>query len=96
LFSTLLHDYNESSRLNAVSARTQRTPAGAINSIKQAADDLLALTNVDTPLKGGLNTPLHSIEFAAPSSARQPIATPNTVLTAVAATPKSSIGDRKL
>uniref|UniRef100_A0A914GQH6 Uncharacterized protein n=1 Tax=Globodera rostochiensis TaxID=31243 RepID=A0A914GQH6_GLORO len=87
--STLLHDYNESSRINAVSARTQRTPAGAIDTVARAADDLLALTNVETPLKGGLNTPLHTLDFSAPGSTRQPIATPNTVLSAVAATPKN-------
>lgn len=89
--STLLHDYNESSRLNAVSSRTQRTPAGAIDTVKQAADDLLALTNVETPLKGGLNTPLHTLDFSGQSSTKQVVATPNTVLTAVAATPKSVI-----
>ncbi|KAL3111728.1 hypothetical protein niasHT_011015 [Heterodera trifolii] len=87
--STLLHDYNESSRVNAISARTQRTPAGAIDSVARAADDLLALTNVETPLKGGLNTPLHTLDFSAPGTTRQPIATPNTVLSSVAATPKN-------
>jgi hypothetical protein len=53
----------------------------------------LALTNVETPLKGGLNTPLHTLDFSAPGSQRQPIATPNTVLSAVAATPKN-IGEQ--
>jgi hypothetical protein len=57
----------------------------------QAADDLLALTNVETPLKGGINTPLHTLDFAAPGSTRQVVATPNTVLAAVAATPRSIV-----
>ena len=93
--STLLHDYNETARVNAISARTQRTPANEVDAIARAADDLLALTNVETPLKGGLNTPLHTLDFSAPGSQRQPVATPNTVLSAVAATPKNAIaGDQ--
>lgn len=46
---------------------------------------------METPLKGGLNTPLHTTDFSAPSSARQVVATPNTVLAAVAATPKTIV-----
>lgn len=89
--STLLHDYNESARLNAVSARTQRTAGGEVDTVARAADDLLALTNVETPLKGGLNTPLHTLDFGPPGSQRQPVATPNTVLTAMATTPQSVV-----
>ncbi|KAL7074159.1 hypothetical protein ACQ4LE_006313 [Meloidogyne hapla] len=87
--STLLHDYNESARMNAFSARTQRAAVGDVDTVARAADDLLALINVDTPLKGGLNTPLHTHDFSAPGSQRQPISTPNTVLSAMAATPKN-------
>lgn len=61
-----------------------------------AADDLLALTNVETPLKGGFNTPLHSLDFRAPGSTRQIVATPNTVLRAVAATPQSFVESNAL
>ncbi|KAH7722287.1 hypothetical protein AAVH_10144 [Aphelenchoides avenae] len=57
----------------------------------RAADDLLALTNVETPLKGGLNTPLHTTDFSA-HAGKGVIATPNTVLSAVAATPRSVVG----
>jgi pre-mRNA-splicing factor CDC5/CEF1 len=46
---------------------------------------------VETPLKGGLNTPLHTLDFSGPASARQVVATPNTVLAAVAATPRSIV-----
>ncbi|KAI1709251.1 pre-mRNA splicing factor component domain-containing protein [Ditylenchus destructor] len=88
--STLLHDYTQSAR-NPAAARTLRTPSVMADSIARAADDLLALTNVETPLKGGLNTPLHTTDFSAPSSARQVVATPNTVLAAVAATPKTIV-----
>ncbi|CAK5090759.1 unnamed protein product [Meloidogyne enterolobii] len=87
--STLLHDYNESARMNAFSARTQRAAVGDVDTVARAADDLLALINVETPLKGGLNTPLHNHDFSAPGSQRQPISTPNTVLSAMAATPKN-------
>uniref|UniRef100_A0A915E2Q7 Cell division cycle 5-like protein n=1 Tax=Ditylenchus dipsaci TaxID=166011 RepID=A0A915E2Q7_9BILA len=88
--STLLHDYKESAR-NPMAARSMRTPSTMVDSVARAADDLLALTNVETPLKGGLNTPLHSMDFSGPSSARQTVATPNTVLAAVAATPRSIV-----
>ena len=41
----------------------------------------MALTNVDTPLKGGLNTPLHQSDFSGVTPQRQAVQTPNTVLT---------------
>lgn len=40
----------------------------------------MALTNVDTPLKGGLNTPLHESDFSGVTPQRQVVQTPNTVL----------------
>uniref|UniRef100_A0A914YZ85 Pre-mRNA splicing factor component Cdc5p/Cef1 C-terminal domain-containing protein n=1 Tax=Panagrolaimus superbus TaxID=310955 RepID=A0A914YZ85_9BILA len=56
----------------------------------RAADDLLALTNTETPLKGGENNPLHSTDFTAPSSIRAGIQTPNTVLAAIGQTPRTN------
>lgn len=47
----------------------------------QEAQNLMALTNIDTPLKGGLNTPLHESDFSGVTPQRQQIQTPNTVLT---------------
>lgn len=44
------------------------------------AQNLMALTNVDTPLKGGLNTPLHESDFSGVTPQRQVVQTPNTVL----------------
>lgn len=41
---------------------------------------MMALTHVDTPLKGGLNTPLHNSDFSGVMPQTQTIATPNTVL----------------
>lgn len=40
----------------------------------------MALTNIDTPLKGGLNTPLHESDFSGVTPQKQLIQTPNTVL----------------
>lgn len=40
----------------------------------------MALTNVDTPLKGGLNTPLHDSDFSGTTPRPHTVQTPNTVL----------------
>lgn len=44
------------------------------------AQNVMALTHVDTPLKGGLNTPLHESDFSGALPQSQVVATPNTVL----------------
>jgi len=44
------------------------------------AQNLLALQNVDTPLKGGLNTPLVESDFSGITPRREIVQTPNTVL----------------
>lgn len=44
----------------------------------QEAQNIMALTNVDTPLKGGLNTPLHQSDFSGITPKHQVAATPNT------------------
>ncbi|XGW35681.1 hypothetical protein V3C99_019129 [Haemonchus contortus] len=54
--------------------------------------NILALQNVDTPLKGGLNTPLQETDFSGVLPTPRVQATPNTVLNAVAATPASTFG----
>lgn len=41
---------------------------------------MMALTHVDTPLKGGLNTPLHNSDFSGVLPQSQTMSTPNTVL----------------
>jgi len=40
----------------------------------------MALTHVDTPLKGGLNTELQNVDFNSVTPQRQLITTPNTIL----------------
>ena len=42
---------------------------------------MMALSHVDTPLKGGLNTPLHNSDFSGVTPHKEVISTPNTVLT---------------
>ncbi len=46
----------------------------------QEAQNLLALTNVETPLKGGENTPLQVSDFTGVTPQRSAAQTPNTVL----------------
>ena len=59
--------------------RTPRTPANE-DTILQEVHTLLALQNVETPLKGGENTPLHDSSFEGSNPKKQAVATPNVVL----------------
>ncbi|XP_018322506.1 cell division cycle 5-like protein isoform X2 [Agrilus planipennis] len=70
---TLLNDYSQA-------AATPRTPAPQTDRILQEAQNVMALTHVDTPLKGGVNTPLHNSDFSGALPQTQAVATPNTVL----------------
>ncbi|KAL7862212.1 hypothetical protein SRHO_G00136530 [Serrasalmus rhombeus] len=82
--SALLSEYSVTN--NAMALRTPQTPA-AQDKILQEAQNLMALTNVDTPLKGGLNTPLHESDFSGVTPQRQVVQTPNTVLSTPFRTP---------
>ncbi|XP_056647268.1 cell division cycle 5-like protein [Diorhabda sublineata] len=73
---TLLNDYTFTPQGSA----TPRTPAPQTDRILQEAQNMMALTHVDTPLKGGLNTPLHNSDFSGVMPQVQAISTPNTVL----------------
>ncbi|XP_022909189.2 cell division cycle 5-like protein [Onthophagus taurus] len=73
---TLLADYSITPQV----AATPRTPAPQTDRILQEAQNVMALTHVDTPLKGGLNTPLHNSDFSGVLPQSQVAATPNTVL----------------
>ncbi|XP_018425860.1 PREDICTED: cell division cycle 5-like protein [Nanorana parkeri] len=85
--STLLSEYTVAN--NSIALRTPKTPA-AQDRILQEAQNLMALTNVDTPLKGGLNTPLHESDFSGVTPQRQVVQTPNTVLSTPFRTPSQS------
>ncbi|XP_077437336.1 cell division cycle 5-like protein [Vanacampus margaritifer] len=88
--STLLSEYSITNNMNA-GLRTPRTPA-AQDRIMQEAQNLMALTNIDTPLKGGLNTPLHDSDFSGVTPQRQQVQTPNTVLSTPFRTPGQGQG----
>ncbi|XP_060551869.1 cell division cycle 5-like protein [Ruditapes philippinarum] len=75
---SLLQDYSVTPGSSAL--RTPRTPALASDVLMQEAQNIMALTNVDTPLKGGLNTPLHNSDFSGATPQARNIQTPNTVL----------------
>ena len=53
----------------------------------QEAQTLLALQNVDTPLKGGENTPMHDTSFEGATPRRNVMPTPNKVLASPFRTP---------
>lgn len=72
----LLGDYSITSQISA----TPRTPAPFTDRVMQEAQAIMALTHVETPLKGGLNTPLHDTNFSSTLPTSTAIATPNTVL----------------
>lgn len=93
---TLIADYS----ITPQHATTPRTPAPQTDRILQEAQNMMALTHVDTPLKGGLNTPLHNSDFSGVMPQALSVATPNTVLATPfrssrsegGATPASSAG----
>ncbi|XP_026755740.2 cell division cycle 5-like protein [Galleria mellonella] len=72
----LLADY----ALTPAPATALRTPAQHQDRILMEAQNVMALTHVDTPLKGGLNTPLHHSDFSGALPQSQALATPNTLL----------------
>ncbi|KAK0178937.1 hypothetical protein PV327_007775 [Microctonus hyperodae] len=72
---SLLADYS----LTPNVAATPRTPA-VTDRILQEAQNAMALTHIDTPLKGGLNTPLLNADFNSVVPSANAITTPNTVL----------------
>lgn len=75
---SLLQDYSVTPGTGVL--RTPRTPALASDVLMQEAQNIMALTNVDTPLKGGLNTPLHNSDFSGVTPQQRTVQTPNTVL----------------
>ncbi|OQR67819.1 cell division cycle 5 protein [Tropilaelaps mercedesae] len=77
---TLLADYDiTATPSGALSMRTPRQAATSRESILTEAQNLMALQNTETPLKGGLNTPLHETQLAITGA--QIKATPNQILT---------------
>uniref|UniRef100_H3CWV8 Cell division cycle 5-like protein n=1 Tax=Tetraodon nigroviridis TaxID=99883 RepID=H3CWV8_TETNG len=91
--SALLSEYSVTNTVTGL--RTPRTPA-AQDRILQEAQNLMALTNIDTPLKGGLNTPLHESDFSGVTPQKQQIQTPNTVLSTPFRTPGPGQGQESM
>jgi len=75
----LLNDYTLTPSDRLSNLRTPRTPAMQDN-ILMEAQNIMALSNVDTPLKGGLNTPLHESDFSGVTPRHQISQTPNTLI----------------
>ncbi|CAB4038933.1 cell division cycle 5 [Paramuricea clavata] len=83
----LLAEYSITpSNLNQL--RTPRTPA-AQDTVLQEAQNILALNQVDTPLKGGMNTPLMESSFEGVTPKRADVKTPNMMLGTPFRTPQS-------
>lgn len=55
----LEEDYSGIGSATAATPMPARTPGGATEALLREAANVAALQNVETPLKGGLNTPLH-------------------------------------
>lgn len=89
--SSLLSDYNVTPHSAAASFRSTRTPAQQ-DTVLQEAQNIMALTNVDTPLKGGLNTPLRNPDFSGITPKIQAAQTPNMLLSTPFHTPRSNQG----
>jgi len=87
---TLLADYSVTP---GAALRTPRTPMGQ-DKILQEAQNIMALQNTDTPLKGGINTPLHNDggDFSGVTPRHDGVATPNTVLTTPYRTKEGQVG----
>ncbi|XP_054163592.1 cell division cycle 5-like protein [Oppia nitens] len=90
----LLADYSITQSTAAL--RTPKTAALSRDTILMEAQNLMALTNVDTPLKGGLNTPLHETDsnisgVITPGVGKAPLSvTPNTMISTPFRTPAGS------
>ena len=75
----LLANYSVTPGATPAILRTPRTPANE-DTILQEAQNLIALQNVQTPLKGGENVPLHETSFEGITPRKQAVQTPNVVL----------------
>lgn len=96
--STLLADYSISADNALANLRTPKVAALSRDTILAEAQNLISLTNTETPLKGGENTPLFEVQgftssaLATPGLTKTPIsATPNNVLASPFRTPASAL-----
>jgi len=73
---SLLQEYS----LTTPETRTPRTQKAASDRILEETKNIMALTNVETPLLGGMNTPLNQSDFSGITPQKDYVQTPNTVL----------------
>jgi pre-mRNA-splicing factor CDC5/CEF1 len=90
LTSSLLGDYSVTPDLARL--RTPMLPPSQ-DTILTEAQNLLSLTNIETPLKGGLNTPLHesATEMNGATPVHKNLTTPNTMFQTPFRTPHGEI-----
>ena len=88
---TLLADYAVTP---GAALRTPRTPMAQQDHVLTEAQNIMALQNTDTPLKGGMNTPLvnEGGDFGGMTPQIERLATPNTVLTTPYRTKEGQVG----
>lgn len=106
--SALLSNYASTPAQTPAFRTPARTPA-RVDNVLLEAQNLVALTTAQTPLKGGENTPLHPSDFSGATPRPQNIQTPNvlatplrtpsrtpagTVLADGSATPRRSLRDQ--
>jgi pre-mRNA-splicing factor CDC5/CEF1 len=84
----LLGDYQMTPDITRL--RTPQIPSSQ-DTILTESQNILALQIVDTPLKGGLNTPLHNSDFGGATPSHKPIQTPNTMFQTPFRTPHGEI-----
>ena len=91
---TLLANYEVNTPGGGSSLRTPRTPMASQDKIMQEAQNIMALNNVDTPLKGGLNSDLseNGGDFQGMTPSAASLKTPNTVLTTPYRTKEGQVG----
>ncbi len=70
--------------------RTPMIPSSQ-DTILTESQNILALQIVDTPLKGGINTPLHNSDFSGVTPAHKTIQTPNTMFQTPFRTPHGEV-----
>ncbi|KAG1677882.1 Cell division cycle 5-like protein [Nymphon striatum] len=87
---TLLSNYSVTA--GDPNLRTPRTPASGRDTILQEAQNIMALTHIDTPLKGGYNAPLHESDFDGITPKSKTIQTPNSLLSTPFRTPGGNDG----
>jgi len=84
---TLMGDYTDRGTPALAGRTPMRTPKSDGDNLRQEAQNLIALTTGETPLKGGLNAPLHDSDFTGATPKPRSAQTPNPIATPLHGTP---------